>query len=220
MAPVHDAERGRAGRDLGQDGGDEPLHGVQPVPPRPLPCQRPLQPLRHALQRTLLLGRLPERPDDHRHRLDGPEPLPPHVPDHHADAVRGVGDGVQVAAHELVRLRRLVPGGHLEPADPLRRGWQHGPHGGLRDDPGRGQLLVAAPHDAVDEDGQHGGGEHGEHLDDRDHPGGGAVGEPHRDDGQDRGDARADGPGEREERRGDQRGRDEQGDGREVGRGQ
>src|SRR5256885_14585237 len=49
------------------------LHDALPIyalAPRPLARQRPVQPLRHGLQRGLLLGGLPERPDRKSTRLN------------------------------------------------------------------------------------------------------------------------------------------------------
>ncbi|MDQ0950866.1 hypothetical protein QFZ24_004789 [Streptomyces phaeochromogenes] len=164
--------------------------------------ERPLQPLGDRLQGRLLLGGLTEGADQHGHDGDRSHALAPYVAHEEPYAVRGVLHGVQVAPDERALLSRLVPCRDLEAADPRRRFGQYGPLGGLRDLAGGGEARVAAAHEPVDADGEHGGRGHGEDLGGRAR----VEGEPEVDEGHARGrqDSRPHRGAEREEGCGDE----------------
>lgn len=125
---------------------------------RILPRERPLQALRDRLQGRLLLGRLPEGADDHGHGGHRAHALPADVAHDEPHTVRGVLHRVQIAADEGPLLGGLVAGRDLQAADALGGLGQDGALGRLGDLAHGGELLTAAPHDAVHDTGEYGDG--------------------------------------------------------------
>ena len=146
-------------RDLGEHGRGEALElASRPSRRSALPRERPLQALRDRLQGRLLLGRLPEGADDDGHGGHRAHALPAYVAHDEPHTVRGVLHRVQVAPDEGARLCGLVAGRDLQAADALGGLGQDGALGRLGDLAHGGELLGAAPHDAVDDTGEYGDG--------------------------------------------------------------
>lgn len=185
-----------------------------------LPGERAFEPLGDGAERGLLLGGLPERPDHDGDDAHGADALAAHVPQHEAHAVRGVLDGVQVAADRRPGLRGLVACGDVEAREALGRLRHDGELRGLGDVADGGEAGAGAADEHVGEDGEGGDGGHRQQL-------GGGVDVRHdpehgvdRDHGQDGGQGGQGGAARRVQGGGDQGRRGEQGCGGEVGRGE